>query len=347
MLVKFAIDPQALVKESNPLPTDFESLIERWENFGILVNPDQLEDEIDSFEFNIRVQLEEIFKDDQTPRRYRCKDIAGQLDWEYLLENDGMGLKEWSETLELAVIGELLADEIGVGIHGEPLSDEVIQATYGDVEPIGLARSHRARAWRHAWNIARLGFTEGESHETLWNERFSRLSQNSEQIVVIDMHALENRQYTGFVRLLELISSQGNACLVTLFSSPPANNDESVEGARRQLCEDVGRLGGSGVRQVTVRFFDSSDDETRMMLHDRRIRFDCTVFAPENSIALVFSSDNGTVPQNIGCTLLVSDVDHHPYDAMKTRENDLLRKARALNWLRHEKDFAIFHPKPR
>ena len=339
MLVKFAVDPQALVKESNPLPTDFESLIERWENFGILVNPYQLEDEIDSFEFNIRIQLEEIFKDDQPPRRYRCEDIAGQLDWEYLLDNDGIGLNEWSETLELAVVGELLADEIGVGIHGEPLSDELIQATYGDVEPIGLTRSYRARGWRHAWNTARLGFTEGEAHETLWDERFSRLTQFSSQIVIIDRHALHDRQIDGFIRLLQLIDRDGQSCRVTLFSSPAEDNDETVESIRQRLHEKVGELDGGGVRQVTIRLLPLDEQE-----HDRRIRFDRSVYAPENSVALAFSGNEGTVPQRIGCALQPSDDEYHPYDVMKQTENELIRKAGSLQWLIDEPDYMVLLP---
>ena len=76
MLVKFAIDPQALLKESNPLPLNFDRLVDRWENYGVLVNTDDIEDSLDSIEFNIRIQLEEIFKDDDPPRRFRfLKDV--------------------------------------------------------------------------------------------------------------------------------------------------------------------------------------------------------------------------------------------------------------------------------
>lgn len=339
MLVKFAIDPQALLKESNPLPTDFESLVEQWENFGVLVNPYQVEDEIDSFEFNIKIQLEEIFKDDDPPRRYRFEDSTGQLDWESLLDDNGAGLKAWSPTLELAIIGELLTDEIGVGNNGAPLSDAARQATYGNVEPIGLAKSDRARAWRHAWNIARIDFNEGEEHETLWNERFSRLAEFSSQIVIIDRHALHGRQFSGFLKLLQLIDRDGQLCRVTLFSSPSEDNDEVVSRIREMLHEEIGTLSGGGVQQVTVRLLPLNAQE-----HDRRIRFDRSVYAPENSIALVFSGDEGSVPQSVGCQLRPSDEQYHPFEVMKQTENELIRKARNLKWLINEQDYMVLYP---
>lgn len=340
MLVKFAVDPQALHKESNPLPLQFDRLIERWENFGVLVNAWEVEDKIDSIEFSIREQLEEIFKDDEPPLRYRfIADTVPQVAWD-TLDDDNIGsLNGWDGHFELAIIEETLAEIIGVGETGTPLSTEQRQELCGNVEPIGLAIADQARAWRRASTISRRGFEVGDDHETLWNERFSRLVEFSSQIVIIDAYALHDRQFSGFLKLLQLIDRDGQSCRVTLFSSPFEDTDEAVAKIRERLQEEVGRLSGGGVRQVTVRLLPLDKQE-----HDRRIRFDRSVYAPENSIALVFSGDEGIVPQSVGCTLQLSDDEYHPFDVMKETENELLGKARNLKWLVNEQDFVVLHP---
>ena len=341
MLVKFAIDPQALLKESNPLPLNFDRLVDRWENYGVLVNTDDIEDSLDSIEFNIRIQLEEIFKDDDPPRRFRfLKDTVSQVNWETLDDSNIGLLRDWADMLDLAVLNDDLA--YFVGASDSPLSIDEQQAKCGNVEPIGFPIADQARAWRQASAISRRGFEVGEAHETLWSERFSRLVEFAGQIVVIDAYALHDRQIAGLLKLLEFIDRDGNACRVTLYSSPSEDVDEAVERIRGLLHEAVGRLDGGGVQQVTVRLLPIDEQE-----HDRRIRFDRTVFAPENSFALVFSGGEGTVPVSVGCSMQLSDDEYHPFDVMKQTENELLKKARALRWLSSEDDFIILHPNQR
>ena len=341
MLVKFAIDPQALQKESNPQPLHFDRLVDRWENYGVLVNTEELEDGIDSYEFNIRSQLQEILRDDDPPKRFRFTESnTAHVDWEELLEEQGIGkLGSWSEIFNLVVIGELLADDIGVGSTGTPLSFDAQQEMCGDVEPIGLAIADQARSWRQASAIARRGFGVGEVHETIWNERFSRHAEFSSQVVIIDAYALHDRQLSGFVKLLQMIDRDAKSCRVTLFSSPVEDRDEAVRDVRQILNNEVGRLSRGGIHQVTFRLLPLDEQE-----HDRRIRFDRAVYAPENSIALVFSGDDGAVPVSVGCSLQLSDDAYHPFDNLKEIENELLRKARSLNWLAGEEDFFVLYP---
>ena len=346
MLVKFAIDPQTLHKEAKPL--QFERLVEKWENLGVLVNADEIEDRLDSLDSldqNIRIQLEKIFKGDNppSPRRYRfLDDDAPQVNWETLDDSNIGRLGAWGDVFELAVLNNELAHFIGA--LDSPLSTDKRQAMCGSVEPIGLAIADRARAFTQAYSISRRGFEEGDEHETLWSERFSRLTEFSSQIIIIDAYALHKRQISGFIKLLELIDRDAESCRVTLFSFPDSDNDEAVKDIRELLNEAVSGLDGGGVQQVTVRFFPSDDTEISKLLHDRRIRFDRSVYAPENSIALVFSGDEGAVPQKIGCTLRLSDDEYHPFDDMKKTENELLKKAQGLKWLATEQDFMVIHP---
>ena len=128
-------------------------------------------------------------------------------------------------------------------------------------------------------------------------------------------------------------------CRVTLFSSPSEDNDEVVSRIREMLHEEIGTLSGGGVQQVTVRLLPLNAQE-----HDRRIRFDRSVYAPENSIALVFSGDEGSVPQSVGCQLRPSDEQYHPFEVMKQTENELIRKARNLKWLINEQDYMVLYP---
>ena len=345
MLVKFAVDPQALMKESYPLPIHFDRLFEKWENFGVLVNAWEIEDKLDSIEFSIREQLEEIFKDDEHPLRYRfIEAVFPQVSWETLDDSDIGRLRDRDEYFELAIIEETLAEIIGVGPADEPLTVQERKAMCGNVEPIGLAIADRAHAWRRASTISRRGFEVGDDHETLWKERFSRLAEFSSQIVIVDAYALHDSQFSGFVKLLQLIDRDAKSCRVTLYSSPDEERyavapDEAVKRLWEALTEEVGRLSRGGVQQVTVRLLPLDEQE-----HDRRIRFDRSVYAPENSIALVFSGVQGTVPQTVGCQLRLSDDEYHPFDVMKQTENELIRKANNLAWLATEQDYIVLYP---
>ena len=209
----------------------------------------------------------------------------------------------------------------------------------GNVEPIGLAIADRAGVWSRASGISRRGFAAGYDIEILWNERFSRLTEFSTQIIIIDAYALHARQFSGFLKLLQLIDRDGHSCRVTLFSAPPTDSDVAVKGIQEQLSEEVARLSGVGVQQITVRLLPISEQE-----HDRRIRFDRSVFAPENSIALVFSGNDGAVPEDVGCTFILSDDAYHPYNVMKETENELIKKASRLKWLATEQDYLVLYP---
>ena len=341
MLVKFAIDPQALL--SDPQPLQFDRLVDRWENYGVLVNTEELEDAIDSYEINIKSRLQEILKDDDPPRRFRfLEDAVSQVNWETLDDKNIGILADWADVFELAVLNDELA--FFINASNSPLSLDDQRALCGDVEPIAFSIGDQARSWRQASAISRRGFGTGEVHEALWNEHFSRLAESSGVIVIIDAYALHDPQIYGFVKLLEFIDRDASSCRVILFSSPVNNNDASVEGIRKHLCEAVRKLDGGGVQQVTVRLFDSSDDDSRRMLHDRRIRFDRTVFAPENSIALVFCGDKGVVSEDIGCALQLSNDEYLPFEDMKTKEGRLRERAVKLKWLATEKDLFVLRP---
>ena len=344
MLVKFAIDPQALLKEANPYLIYFDRLIEKWENFGILVNVSEIDDKIDSIDADIREELEVILKDSETPLRFRfLEDNVPHVNWE-TLDDDNIGrLRGFSDSFELAVLNDELAYVIGA--LERPLSFDQQREMCGGVEPIGLAIADRARAWRRASSISRRGFSIGDDHEMLWNERFSRLVEFSSQIVIVDAYALHDSQLNGFIKLLQLIDRDAKSCRVTLYSSPDRGRsvvdpDEAVRQVRETLTEEVDRLSLGGVQQVTVRLLPLGEQE-----HDRRIRFDRSVYAPENSIALVFSGDGGTVPQSVGCQLRLSDEEYHPFDVMKRTENELLRRASNVEWLTETEDYIILHPR--
>lgn len=360
MLVKFAIDPQALHEDSQPHPFEFEDLVEKWENFGILVNSDELQEHIDSFESNIGDQLRKILEESDRFKRCRFIEETGErVDWSSFLEDDGRGihkLGDWADALELAVIDELLAAEIGIGKGGAPLTGNARQSLCGLVEPIGLAIAVGALVWRRAWVTTQRPFLEGELHDALWERRFRRLVEFSSEIVIIDAFALHDRQFDGFVKFLRYVDRDGSSCRVTLYSSPDKeraerNADRAVQDVRRKLTAEVDRFARGGLKQVTVRLLRVIDQE-----HDRYVRFNHNVYAPQNSIALVFCGSSGRVEEQVGCAMKPTikahddgelfnsddEMDYDPFeDELKPIENALLEKAKNLEWLATEKDYFI------
>ena len=210
----------------------------------MLVNADELEDGIPSFEFNIKIQLEEIFKEKEDNPPGQCRICSNSVtDWSLsenppkryrfledeetappawrTLDDDNIGrLRDLSDIFELAVLEETLAEIIGVGPKGHPLSPDDQQVMCGNVEPIGLAIADRANAWERAFSISQREFQVGDWHDSLWTERFSRLAEFSEQIVIIDGYATSENHITGLLRLLDLINRDGKHCHVKLFSFP-------------------------------------------------------------------------------------------------------------------------------
>ena len=284
--------------------------------------------------------MEEIFKDDSAPQRYRfLEDAVSHVNWQTLDDKNIGRLGNRSDEFELAVLNDDLAYFINAS--SRPLTIDEQQALCGNVEPIGFAISDKARSWRQASAISRRGFEVGDDHETLWTDRFSRLAEFSNQIVIIDAYALHDRQISGFVKLLQLIDRDAKSCHVTLYSSPDRERaavdpDEAVRQVRETLTEEVCRLARGGIHQVTVRLLPLDEQE-----HDRHFRFDRNVYESGNSIALVFSGDNGVVEQRVSCYLRLSDNVLHPFDDLKKIENELLSKAKTLDWLVDEEDFII------
>ena len=325
MLVKFAIDPQALLKEANPYLIYFDRLIEKWENFGILVNASEIDDKIDCIDADIREELEVILKDDETPLRYRfLEDTVPHVNWETLDDDNIVRLSDFSDSFELAVLNDELAYFIGA--LERPLSFEQQREMCGGVEPIGLAIADRARAWTRVSDLSMDGIEAHELHESLWNGRFSRLTEFAKQIVIIDGNALRNEQFSGLARILNFVDRDGKDCHIKLFAHPTEENDSTVTGLRERLQLIVDRMTGGGVQLLTVHLLPASDDEARHLLHDRYLRFDFNAYQIGNSIALLFMRDAGTVGQPVGFSPA-------SFDYVEEREIQLVEKADNLNWL--------------
>ena len=336
MLVKFAIDPQVLL--SDPQPSQFDRLVDRWENYGVLVNTEELEDVIDSYEFNINVKsrLQEILKDDDPPRRFRfLEDAAPQVNWETLDDENIGRIAHWGDVFELAVLNDELA--FSIDALDSPLSFEKQRDMCGRVEPIAYAIADRARAWTRVFDLSIEGIEAHEMHETLWNVRFSRLAEFAKQITIIDGNALRREQIRGLVRLLNFINRDGKGCHIELFAHSPEENDSAVRRLRESLQEIVSSMTGDGVQQVTVHLLPESDDESRHLLHDRYLRFDYNAYQIGNSIALIFMRSTGIVGQPVGFSPA-------SFGYVEEREIQLIEKAKTLKWLVSEEGSFVLPP---
>lgn len=313
MLVKFAIDPQSLIGDADTILTPLEDLIDQWEFFGILVNFDDVDDALAAarIDQNVRIAWDDVLTANEPSKaypseRYRTGHPDDYLDtglWDGMSEQSDaqsiareLAARRGGHDLELAVIEETVA--YFMGVHHQNASPNLIDAC-GGVEPIGLARSHRATKFQEAKGLSLRTIVSGMNHDRLWARRFQRLAAYSSEIVIIDQFALSDVNINGFVKMLRYIDQSAANTRLTLYSKPESERGGSPVDFSKEIPNLRERLAGAAARlPIKVHLLNPQED-----LHDRYIRFDHNVFTTGNGLASAFRRGNSVHVESIDCTL--------------------------------------------
>ena len=315
MLVKFAIDPQSLMGDADDILTPLEDLIDQWEFFGILINFDDVDDALyaarRAINPNVRDAWDVILKANEPSKaypseRYRAGHPDDSLDarlWNVLSEQTDaqsiareLAARRGGHDLELAVLEETVA--YFMGVHHQNASPDLLDAC-GGVEPIGLARAHRATKFQDAKGLSIRTILKDMNHNRLWARRFQRLAAYSGEIVIIDQYALHDGDIEGIVKILGYLDESAANNRLTLYSKPQSERNGIPVDFSKEIPKLRERLDGAVTRlPIKVHLLDPQEE-----IHDRYIRFDHNVFTTGNGLASAFRLGNSVQAMSIECTL--------------------------------------------
>ena len=351
MLVKFAIDPQSLMGDSDTILTPLEDLIDQWEFFGILINFDDVDDALAAAQIdqNVRIAWGNVLMANEPSKaypseRYRTGHPDDSIDaqlWDALSEQSDeqsvareLATRHGGQDLELAVIEETVA--YFMGVTNRNASSNLIDAC-GGVEPIGLARAHRATKFQDAKQLSLKVISkddEDAEHDKLWEGRFQRLAAYSSEIVIVDQWALSDGDIDGFVKILRYIDQAAANNRLILYSKPESERSGSPVDFSKEIPKLRERLNGAVTRlPIKVHLLEPHEN-----FHDRYIRFDHNVFTTGNGLASAFRLGNSVQEQSIDCTLK----DHaQSLTDIKKEEKRLGKRRSSVKWTAEDTLIAI------
>ena len=304
MLVKFALEPDAI--DNSTTQACNNRLLAEWERFGILVYPDlqAVTQRISDLDPGAQRRWQGTWtRVLRYPYRFRR---SLSLDESFAFSNitEPHQLAQRDE-FELAVLEETRALELDIP-EGEG-------KFFGDVEGIRLCEIDQSEKFQHSRRRSEEIVRIGKSIEDLWQERFLRFAQYSQNVVIFDRFAVRddaNQNISGLFRLIDFLDRDASDCNITIYSSPDPNINqqvatESIESSLQSKCDG---LNGSGIRNVEVHLF--LDRIFRLPGHDRHVRFDDNIFGIGIGVEL-FRYLN--VRQAMYCAQTVLDLDKPEY----------------------------------
>ena len=273
MLVKFAIDPEALNNAENAA---FDSLYRNWWGpHGVLADPQGLGSALDcnsKYSDELRVARDNFEKNGWPLFHKICP-----IEWQSILGDSDNDLAKYSGEFSLALLDNDRADLLDVpkGNSGK------YSRNCGGVEAARFQHADLSTNFASAKLLSEQAIHIEQNTADLWRERFQNLvrySNGNQQITIVDRYIASNIYYNHnynhneLFRLLELISADSSGCSVTIFSSDSRVNDFAyVKDRIESALERIG-LRKDGISRLTV--FICNDDVFGRSAHDRYIRFD-------------------------------------------------------------------------
>ncbi len=297
MLVKFAIDPDAIDDLTNSAHTD--RLLKAWEHYGLLVYPcdtDILREKISKLSNQTAKTLWQTTwkKVRKYPRAYRrrssCEDFA--IDWEKMLD-DSFVLAAHNDNFEVALLSGFYAEYLGICDGGS--MPFVCNCCKNEVEGVRLSDVDQSKVFKESEHLSKETILINKPVEDLWQERFHQFAEHSKDVVIVDQYAVSDSTIEGLFRLLGLLARSATGCDVTIYSAVPEEHareeklrsreeklrsrEEKLRSIEEKLTDESDRLRCEdhlGIKSIQIRLFCAHRFST--YAHDRHLRFDNNVF---------------------------------------------------------------------
>lgn len=274
MIIRFAVDPEALAMQSFPAPLRrslHDNMLRLWSRLGVLVHSGK------SFE---QSQLSAAIR--ELPQDVRKMWLAaikqnriqqGPPNW------SGVTSLEAPEDLGASTknIDVLCLDEVRAALLGLPEEQESIQLSSSNLELVRFDCVNRANVFLQAEELANEPIEKDTKILEVWRQRFDRLARLSRHIVLMDRFALESAHkrgdpHSGLRRFLMELNKSANTCGVVIYTSVKEFQPHELIGHFTQIWQSVP---SGGVRKVQLYLVD--DRDFMGIAHDRYIRFEKTV----------------------------------------------------------------------
>ena len=283
MLVKFAIDPDAIDDSTSPAHTG--RLLKAWEHYGLLVYPcdtDILREKVGKLSNQTAKTLwQTTWKQVRKyPRAYRwrssCEDFA--IDWEKMLD-DCFVLAAHNDNFEVALLSGFYAEYLGICDGGS--MPFVCSCCKNEVEGVRLSDVDQSKVFKGAEHLSKETIRINKPVKDLWQERFQPFAEHSKDVVIVDQYVVYDSAIEGLFRLLRLLAQSATGCDVTIYSTVPGEREreEELRSIEKKLTDESDRLkreGRPGIKSIQIRLFPAHRFST--YAHDRHLRFDNNVF---------------------------------------------------------------------
>ena len=307
MLLKFALEPDAI--DNSTTQACNNRLIQAWERFGVLVYPNPRDASIAAIIANLHQAPQRRWQRTwaqvlRHPGRYRYSPMSGGSEFDFSNMQEPSDLAQVNE-FEFAVLEETRALELDIP-EGEG-------KLFGDVEGVRLCDIDQSQKFQDSLQRSQELVRIDKSIEDLWQERFQRFAEYSQNVVIFDRFAVRDdtsQNISGLFRLIDFLDRDARGCNITIYSSPDPNINQqaAVESIENSLQSKFCGLNGNGIRSVEVRLF--LDRTFRVPGHDRHIRFDDNIFSVGIGVEL-FRYRN--IRQAMHCTQTVLDLNKPEY----------------------------------
>ena len=272
MLVKFAIDPDALsCAESDAFYRFYRNW---WTAYGVLADP-QGSGSARAYR-KYRDELQNAYKSfDSNGWPLFCE--TRPIDWQGMQSTSD--LAKYRDEFGLALLEDTRALVFGVpdGNGGK------FSKNCGGVEAARFRHADLSTNFESAKLLSDHAIHKGQSMADLWRERFQNLvrcSNGNQQITIVDRYIASNifGGKSELFRLLEYINADSTGCSVTVFSSNKDVSDLACVEARVNSWQKQIGLTKAGIKRLTM--FICYDDVFGGSAHGRYIRFGgitCTI----------------------------------------------------------------------
>ena len=320
MLVKFAIDPEALNNAENAA---FDSLYRNWWGpHGVLADPQGLGSALDcnsKYSDELRVARDNFEKNGWPLFHKICP-----IEWQSILGDSDNDLAKYSGEFSLALLDNDRADLLDVpkGNSGK------YSRNCGGVEATRFRNADLSTNFETAKLLAHQAIPEGQTVSELWRERFRTLvgcSNGNQQITIMDRYIASNiyMNHNELFQLLEFISADSSGCSVTVFSSNKDVSDLACLEERVNSWQKQIGLRKNGIKRLTMHI--CYDDAVP---HYRYVRFGEMICTTDVGIE-VFRGD--VVSREVQFSLELPEHIKPPehIGAYRRRENKLRKRTRS------------------
>ena len=325
MLVKFALELDAI--DDSTTRAYSRRLIRGWELFGVLVYPSP--SDIKERTENVRLvpAAKALWKATwkqakKYPRRYRYSPPYDGSGFAFSDIQEPGDLARHHE-FEVAVLEETRALELAIP-EGEG-------KLFGEVEGVRLCDIDESQKFQRSSQLSQELVRIDKSVKVLWQERFQRFAEHSQNVVIFDRFAVRddgNQNIQGLFKLLDFLDKYANGCEIVIYSSlataTPNSIKAEVDSIKTKLESKIDGLNSNGIKSVEVHLFH--DDTFRRPGHDRYIRFNDNIFSIGIGVELF---RHPSVKQAMDCKQAVLKSDKPEY---RTRQLDNSKNGKIANF---------------